>query len=121
MIQSHSRRKFIKQNSLAGLGLLSTGIFSAEAGVFVPADRPAILGGRPVHSTPWPAWPRWTPETDEPRLLEVMRSGVWSRAGVVKEFEQAWAKMIGAKRCLALVNGTGALHTALAQLGVGGG
>jgi dTDP-4-amino-4,6-dideoxygalactose transaminase len=63
----------------------------------------------------------WNQETDEKRLLEVMRSGVWSRANVVAEFEEKWAKVIGAKRCLALVNGTNALNTALSQLDIGWG
>ncbi|MDR2764407.1 MAG: DegT/DnrJ/EryC1/StrS family aminotransferase [Tannerella sp.] len=121
-----SRREFIKRNSLAGLGFMAAGrMASAGRDISVipagDAGQPAIMGGRPVHSTPWPKWPQWQPATDEPRLLEVMRSGVWSRADVVTEFEQQWAKLIGAKRCLALVNGTGALHTALAQLGIGGG
>ena len=59
-------------------------------------NTPAILGGAPVVSSApkpkWPKWPMWVPSTDEPRVLEVLRSGVWSRAGVVDEFESAWAK-----------------------------
>ncbi|MDR2138682.1 MAG: DegT/DnrJ/EryC1/StrS family aminotransferase [Tannerella sp.] len=124
--KSCSRREFIRRNSLAGLGMMAAGRM-AIAGVsasVIPAagaGRPALMGGRPVRSMPWPKWPRWQPETDEARLLEVMRSGVWSRADTVTEFERQWAKRIGSGRCLALVNGTGALHTALAQLGIGGG
>src|SRR5699024_9947040 len=48
-------------------------------------------------------------------------SGVWSRAEVVKEFEEAWAKTVGTKRSLAVVNGTNALITSLIQLDIGGG
>jgi perosamine synthetase len=50
-----------------------------------------------------------------------MRSGVWSRAKVVPEFEKRWAELIGSKRCLALVNGTNALNTSLGQLEIGWG
>lgn len=50
-----------------------------------------------------------------------MRSGVWSRNKTVTEFENQWAKAIGSKRCLSLVNGTNALNTALAQLEIGWG
>lgn len=85
------------------------------------ADLPAILGGNPVRSSPWPGWPMWNPETDEKRVLEVLRSGVWSRKEVVTEFEKAWAKTIGAKRALAVVNGTNALIAALVQSDIGGG
>lgn len=86
------------------------------------AVTPAILGGKPAISSPgWPGWPVWNPETDEKLLIEVMRSGIWSRSHVVDEFEKEWAKTIGAKRALAVVNGTNALNTSLAQLGIGWG
>src|SRR5690625_4471772 len=122
--KKYTRREFLKQNSMAGLG--------AAAALALPGgnvldymtkthDTPALLGGNPVVSPDWPQWPIWKPEQDEGRLLEVIRSGVWSRSEVVEEFEQAWAKLIGTKRCLAVVNGTNALQTAFAQLDVGWG
>lgn len=82
---------------------------------------PAILGGTAVRIKDWPGWPRWDPSTDEELILKVMRSGVWSRAEVVADFEKKWAKLIGSKRCLGVVNGTNALITSLIQLGVGAG
>lgn len=118
-----TRREFLKQNSLAGLGtVLSVGtIPTIFAGSKVTNDKPAILGGTPVHSKSWPEWPVWNAKTDEPRVLEVLRSGIWSRSGVVTEFEKKWAETIGAKRALAVVNGTNALIAALVNLGIGGG
>ena len=83
--------------------------------------KPAILGGEKTIKGEWPKWPIWNPATDEKRLLEVMRSGVWSRNKVTEEFEKQWAQMLGAKRCLAVVNGTNALDTSLAQLEIGWG
>jgi dTDP-4-amino-4,6-dideoxygalactose transaminase len=77
---------------------------------------PARLGGSKAHDAGWPRWPRWISETDEQSLMSVVRSGVWSRAGTVNAFEKQWAAAMGAKRCLAVVNGTQALITALAQL-----
>lgn len=74
-----------------------------------------------MRTKPWPEWPVWNPETDEKRVLEVLRSGVWSRAGTTEEFERRWAETIGTKRCLAVVNGTNALIIALTQLGIGAG
>jgi perosamine synthetase len=85
------------------------------------SEIPALLGGQAIRTKAWPEWPMWNPETDEELILKVMRSGVWSRADVVAEFEKKWAQIIGAKRCLAVVNGTNALITAMVQLGIGAG
>jgi perosamine synthetase len=82
---------------------------------------PAITGGQAIRTKPWPEWPMWNPSTDEELVLKVMRSGIWSRADIVTEFERKWAQAIGAKRCLAVVNGTNALITALSQLDIGAG
>ncbi len=119
-----SRREFIQKNSLLAAGTtLGLGLANnAMTGHASASSIPAILGGTPViSSSSWPSWPIWNPETDEKRLLEVIRSGVWSRADVVDEFEKRWAEALGAKRCLSVVNGTNALNTALAQLEVGWG
>lgn len=119
----YSRREFVRKNSLAGLGAaVALGTTpSLLAGNTVNATTPALLGGLPVRTKPWPEWPIWIPETDEAVLLKSIRSGVWSRAGLVTEFEKKWAQAIGTKRCLAVVNGTNAISAALINLGIGGG
>ncbi|MBK8506541.1 MAG: DegT/DnrJ/EryC1/StrS family aminotransferase [Saprospiraceae bacterium] len=114
----YSRRSFVKQNSLAGLAI-TTGVPLVH--LRSQSQQPALLGGQPMIKHDWPSWPIWNQETDEKRLLEVIRSGVWSRAKVVEEFEEKWAKAIGSKRCLAVINGTNALNTTLAQLEIGWG
>src|SRR5690606_20315541 len=118
-----SRRKFIQQNSMAGLGAMAG--MSLTGNIFEisgkSAVKPALLGGQPAVAHDWPSWPIWKPEEDEPRLLEVMRSGVWSRRSVVAEFEEKWAETLGAKRCLTVVNGTNALNASLAQYEIGWG
>lgn len=119
-----TRREFLIKNSVAGAGLALAGGFSVPdvfAGKAVDASTPAILGGTPVRSKAWQKWPIWIPEKDEKRVLEVLRSGVWSRAAVVTEFEEKWAQAMGAKRCLAVVNGTNALVCAVANLDIGAG
>lgn len=83
--------------------------------------KPAVLGGSPVRTKGWPAWPIWNKETDEKLVVDDLRSGIWSRASLVTQFEQEWAAFVGTKRCLSVVNGTNALITALLQLGIGGG
>ncbi|MCX6222678.1 MAG: DegT/DnrJ/EryC1/StrS family aminotransferase [Bacteroidia bacterium] len=120
---NYSRREFVKQNSLAGLGTLVTmgvapTLFANRA---TDTSIPAILGGQKLRTKGWPGWPMWNPATDEEQVITVLRSGVWSRAGRVTEFEKKWAEVIGTKRCLAVVNGTNALIAALVQLGIGGG
>src|SRR5664279_4080874 len=121
--RNYSRREFVKQNSLAGFGAaVAMGLGPVSLSKIVTkTDIPAILGGQKIRTKSWPVWPMWNPATDEEQVLKVLRSGVWSRAGVVTEFEKKWAETIGAKRCLAVVNGTNALITAMVQLGIGGG
>jgi hypothetical protein len=113
-----SRREFVKQNSLAGIGAavaLGTGpvIFancSADTGT------PAILGGAKIRTKPWPSWPVWDQATDEELVLKTLRSGIWSRAATVNEFEKKWAETI-AQRDSWLSLRTNALITALVQAG----
>jgi len=121
--RNYSRREFVKQNSLAGLGaVVAIGLTPDLIADYVTGTgAPAVLGGQKLRTKGWPEWPMWNPATDEEQVLKVLRSGVWSRAGVVTEFETKYAKAIGAKRCLAVVNGTNALITALVQQGIGGG
>jgi perosamine synthetase len=119
--KEYSRRSFIKQNAMIGLGT-AVGVGMAPslfAGSLRGIDTPAILGGSPVRTKGWPKWPMWIQETDEKRVLETLRSGVWSRASVVTEFEKKWAETIGTKRALATTNGTGAMIASLTQLNVG--
>ena len=119
-----SRREFLKKNSLAGAGLslgMSLSAPSVFANITTDTDKPALLGGSPVRTRGWQRWPIWNPETDEKRVLEVLRSGVWSRAEVVTEFEEKWAATMGAKRCMTTVNGTNALICAIANLDIGAG
>ena len=123
MGSKYDRRKFIRDQSIAGIG--------AAAGLNFPVKMininnqasatPALLGGTPAIGHSWPSWPVWNPDKDEPGLLKVMRSGVWSRNRVVDEFERRWAEILDIKRCLTVVNGTNALNASLAQYEVGWG
>jgi perosamine synthetase len=121
--RNYSRREFVKQNSLAGLGAaVAIGLTPDLIANFTSGtSTPAVLGGEKLRTKGWPEWPMWNPATDEEQVLKVLRSGIWARAGVVTEFEKKYAEAIGAKRCLAVVNGTNALIASLVQLGIGGG
>ena len=125
--KKNTRRKFIKQNLLTGAGAM-LGMHSASSllanGASKGIDTPAIPGGSSLsgqQKPQWVKWPIWDVAADEPPVVEVLRSGVWSRAKVVQQFEETWAKTIGAKSCVTTVNGTNAMICALAGLDVGGG
>lgn len=115
---SVSRREFVAATSVASVGtVLSQSLPLASA--FQGKSKLAIRGGTPVRTKKAPRWPMWDPAQDEELLLSVIRSGVWSRAKVVTEFEQKYAALVGAKRCLATTSGTMALVTALKALEIG--
>lgn len=127
-----NRRSFIRSTGMAAAGFLLSPQLIQMAKATPPkltvpsiltgdATKAALLGGAPLRTKKWPEWPIWNIDTDEKAVIDDLRSGVWSRAGLVKEFEQKWAQVVGTKRCLAVVNGTNALTTALMQLGIGGG
>jgi len=116
-----NRRRFIGTVTAASTGVTALGfapVFGTSRGT---ENKLAILGGTPTYRQGWPQWPVWNPATDEKQILEVLRSSVWSRANVTTQFEQKWAQLMGAKRCLSVVNGTNALIASLAQANIGGG
>ncbi|MBS3776654.1 MAG: aminotransferase class I/II-fold pyridoxal phosphate-dependent enzyme [Bacteroidales bacterium] len=123
--KKYSRRTFLKKSALTGLGIgLAAGATpNLVTGCAKGAGNPAILGGQAVRDKGWPDWPVWKPDKDEERIIEVLRSGDWWRGAgnVVEEFEQKWAETIGAKRCVATVNGTNSLVISLFRLGIGPG
>ncbi len=109
-----NRRKFI------GAASAATGL--AFAATPKSGDKPALLGGRPIRTEPFPSWP-WVRDNDEKLWMDVLRKGRWNRYGgsYAKQFEQTWANALGAKHCLATANGTSALFASLNALGVGPG
>lgn len=82
----------------------------------------AINGGEKAHKGSWPEWPVWD-RSAEPGILEMFRTGRWwrGRGEHVVEFENKYAAIMGAKRCLATASGTTALITAMHVLGVDAG
>ncbi|HIQ20002.1 MAG TPA: DegT/DnrJ/EryC1/StrS family aminotransferase [Planctomycetes bacterium] len=113
-----TRRNFLKAATAGTIAATATGPLIASSN---STKKLAIHGGDPVHRGGWPRWPIWDKAHDEQRVLEVLRSGVWSRRNVVAEFEKKYAALMGTKRCLATTNGTNALITALSALDIGAG
>ena len=130
MSQRISRRSFIAATSVAGVvaGRRVAGAAPAPGtgrGPTVSAagsDQPALLGGRPVRTAPFPSWPV-VDQREEKALLDVLHGGKWFRGDgeTVSRFEEAWAGLTGARHCVATANGTSALFASLAGLDVGPG
>jgi perosamine synthetase len=118
MRSNQTRRRFLGALSAAGAAVGLT-----EPTASARADEPlAILGGNPVRKGPFSAWPV-IGEREERTWMEVLKKGQWCRLGgdYANRFEEAWAKTLGARHCLAVANGTSALITSLAALQVGPG
>ena len=114
-----NRRRFIGTVAAASAGLATSGLTPLFGRSRDTADTLAILGGNPVRGNKkWQAWPQWNTAKFNPRMNEVMVSGVWSRSDKVSEFEKKWAGMHGSKHCLTTVNGTNALSAAWMQSGI---
>ena len=85
-------------------------------------EKLAIEGGNPVNTKPFPMWPSFSEKTIK-MVAEPLKTGrvnYWTGEIGVK-FEKAWAEYNGAKYCITTTNGTSALHTAVAALGIGPG
>jgi dTDP-4-amino-4,6-dideoxygalactose transaminase len=119
-----TRRRFLRTVSAGAAGLgLANGVTSRALPASPIGEKPAILGGRPVRTEPFPAWPV-IQENDEKGWMEVLHSKDWCRAGdghFTTQFEEAWARTLGAKYCVVASCGTTALYTSLNAVGVGPG
>lgn len=118
-----TRRSFVRAAAAGSAALAGWNPRRAHGGLAAPAATPAVLGGKPVHEGGWASWPEWQ-QAWEPEVLEVLRSNRWFRGGSdgpVGEFEAAYARLLGAKRCLATASGTTALQVALNVMDVDAG
>jgi len=118
--QKITRRQAIATGSLGAIGAI-TG-FSFTPISLNNSKKLALLGGEKVRSTAWPNWPVWNMDAEK-EVVDMLRSGRWWRGNgeAVTEFEKKYAKLIGAKRCLATASGTTALLVSLHVLGVDAG
>lgn len=80
----------------------------------------AILGGTPVRTEPWPAYPQHGPEVED-AILRVARSGNYHPqfGDETTAFEAAFAEYHGVSHAVAVSSGTAALQAAMAAAGVG--
>jgi dTDP-4-amino-4,6-dideoxygalactose transaminase len=117
-----TRRTFIRTAASGSAALASLTDRHGPTVYAAGADRPALLGGTPVHTGNWTTWPQWR-EAWEPELLRVFRSGRWYRASGndVTAFEEGYARLLGARKCLATASGTTALIISLHVMDVDAG
>jgi dTDP-4-amino-4,6-dideoxygalactose transaminase len=115
---SMNRRQFVAATSAGSLAAAASQTIPAAGSAHVKSKL-AIRGGEPMRTKKAHPWPVWDKDRDEAPVLAALRSGVWSRKETVAKFEQEYASLIGAKRCLATTNGTMALVTALNALEIG--
>ena len=81
-----------------------------------------VMNGSGVEEIGFPGWPQFAPEVPD-EVVKVLNSGkvnYWT-GKIGMEFEEAFAKWMGAKMAISCTNGTAALHIALSSLGVGPG
>ena len=123
--KSLSRRAFLKNTSagIAGAATISAvGGASLYCGSGKNTDVPAVLGGTPVRTEPFPSWPVYD-QTDVQMYLDAYHSKKWCRTGGtrVDKFEKKFAGLMGVPHCAATNSGTTALNTSLNALGIGPG
>ncbi len=115
------RRNFIGAAALGTAGVSLAGpVIRSQASE--TAAKPAILGGKPAHTGGFPSWPM-IGEGDDEAWNKVLHDKGWCRLNGdhVSTFEKKYAKLMGAKECLATMNGTSALLASLGALGIGPG
>jgi perosamine synthetase len=129
--QSLTRRTFL-QGATAGAAIVagtgaSTATPAGGGGLSSLPDtasngKLALLGGKPVRTSPFTAWPIMA-EPEEKHLLEVLHSKRWNRmeGSRVAQFEKLWSQQLGVQDCLATSSGTSALACSMNALEIGPG
>lgn len=112
-----SRRQF-----LVGTGTVAATAGSGLSLSLQKTEKPAVLGGNPIRTEPFPEWPQ-IEELDREKFAKSLDDKAWCRlyADTTTEFETKWAEALGAKHSIGVVNGTNALYAALNALEVGPG
>ncbi|MFH1738240.1 MAG: aminotransferase class I/II-fold pyridoxal phosphate-dependent enzyme, partial [bacterium] len=116
------RRSFLQTAAAGTAGITLAGSTAIPSIAASTTEKPALLGGTPVRTEPFPSWPM-IEENDEKAWMEVLRQKGWCRTqgDNAPKFEKAFAELMGAKEAIATANGTSALFGSLNGLGIGPG
>jgi perosamine synthetase len=120
-----TRRQFLAAASAGSLAAAMSRTVPAYGNLTKKASKLAILGGEPVRrKKPLPDWPYCDDQILE-SVTKTTRSTLWCRiqggAKAVVTLEKEWARLLGAKHCVATGSGTQSLHTCVEALGIGPG
>ncbi|MFF0312581.1 DegT/DnrJ/EryC1/StrS family aminotransferase [Streptosporangium sp. NPDC004379] len=83
--------------------------------------KPAIDGGVPVRTRPWPEWPPPLDDRQRALVTEVLDSGRWGGGPVCAELAAAFARRSGVPYGVTVGNATLGLFAAMRGLGIGPG
>ena len=121
MNRKQTRRDFVQQTTAAGAAF-STAAFVSQNAIGKSLGKPAMLGGQPVRTKPFPQWPIHK-KNDEEGFLDALKRDQWCRLGakISDQFDKEWAERLGCQYSVGVVNGTNALYAALYALDVGPG
>lgn len=81
-------------------------------------EKPAILGGSPVRTSPLSYGRQFIDEEDIQAVTETLRSDYLTCGPRIEQLEQELCELTGAKYCVAVSNGTAALHIAAMAAGI---
>ena len=84
-------------------------------------EKLAILGGTPVRTKPISYGRQYIDNADIQAVVDTLRSDYLTVGPKTKELEEKLCKITGAKYCVAVSNGTAALHIAAIAAGIGPG
>ncbi|MDA2927155.1 DegT/DnrJ/EryC1/StrS family aminotransferase [Acidobacteria bacterium AH-259-G07] len=124
MSKNLTRRHFVSTVSAgtAGMSLSARSGFGSTVRSESVDQELALLGGKPVRTKSFPSWPVIA-ENDRKSWKQVLESKNWFRSNghYVTEFEESWARRLGARFVVATSSGTSALYTSLFALDIGPG
>lgn len=84
-------------------------------------EKPAICGGSPVRTTPLSYGRQFIDEEDIQAVIDTLKSDYLTCGPRISQLEQKLCDITGAKYCVAVSNGTAALHIAALAAGIGPG
>jgi len=85
------------------------------------AEIPAVAGGTPVRKKLLPQASPCLNEEDKQLVAQVLNSGILKNGPMVKEFEEHFARYVGARYAFAVSSGAAGIHIALMAAAVGHG
>ena len=81
-------------------------------------EKPAIFGGTPVRTTPLSYGRQYIDEEDIQAVADTLRSDYLTCGPRITQLEEKLCEVTGAKYCVAVSNGTAALHIAAIAAGI---